>query len=63
MKRQTTKKGAPKNRADGIKAWEKCWQDIPQEKLQQLVERIPIHVQQIIDLEGGNEYKEGRRLR
>lgn len=63
MKRQTTKKGAPKSRAEGIKVWEKCWRDIPQEKLQRFVERIPVHIQQIISLEGGNEYQEGGRLR
>jgi hypothetical protein len=63
MKRHTTKKGAPKSRAQAIRAWEKCWDDLPQEKIQNWIERIPIHIQQIIDLEGGNEYIEGKNVR
>ena len=63
MKRATTKKGAPKNRAEGIRAWEQCWKDLPQEKIQAWIKRIPYHIKQIIELKGGNEYKEGRRLR
>jgi transposase len=63
MKRATTKRGAPKNRVEGIQAWEQCWKDLPQEKIQAWIERIPYHIKQIIELKGGNEYKEGRRLR
>jgi hypothetical protein len=63
MKRATTEKGALKNRAEGIRAWEQCWRDLSQEKIQAWIERIPYHIKQIIELEGGNEYKEGRRLR
>lgn len=62
MKRYTTKKGAPKSRAEAIRVWEQCWRDLPQEKIQAWIERIPVHVKEIIRLEGGNEYKEGRRL-
>ena len=62
MKRYTTKKGAPKSRAEAIRAWEKCWRELPQDKIQAWIERIPIHIKQIIKLEGGNEYKEGRNL-
>jgi transposase len=63
MKRFTTKKGAPKSRAQAIRAWEQCWDELPQEKIQAWIERIPIHIKQIIDLDGGNEYKEGRNVR
>jgi hypothetical protein len=63
MKRETTKKGAPKNRADATRAWRKCWKELPQEKIQAWIERIPIHIQKIIELEGGNESKEGRNVR
>jgi transposase len=63
MKRATTKKGAPKSRAEAIRAWEQCWRDLPQEQIQAWIERIPVHIKQIIELIGGNEYKEGRRLR
>jgi len=62
MKRATTKKGAPKSRDTAISIWQKTWQDLPQEKIQAWIERIPYHIQEIIKLEGGNEYKEGRRL-
>jgi transposase len=62
MKRQTTKKGAPKNRAEAVRAWEQCWKDLPQDKIQAWIERIPVHIKKIIELEGGNEYKEGRNL-
>lgn len=60
LKRETTKKGAPKNRQEAVKVWEKAWADLPQSNIQAWIERIPVHVQKIIQLEGGNEYKEGR---
>jgi hypothetical protein len=60
MKRRTTRKGAPKSRAEAIRAWEQCWTELPQEKIQALIERIPVHIQKIIKLQGGNEYREGR---
>ena len=61
MKRYTTKKGAPKSRQEAIKVWERCWKDLKQEQIQAWIERIPWHIEQIIQLEGGNEYKEGRK--
>jgi hypothetical protein len=62
MKRTTTKKGAPKSRSDAINRWEKCWrEDLTQGQIQAWIERIPWHIEQIIALEGGNEYKEGRK--
>jgi transposase len=60
MKRRTTRKGAPKNRQEAINAWEDYWKELPQSAIQAWIERIPIHIQKIIELEGGNEYKEGR---
>ncbi|OCK73417.1 hypothetical protein K432DRAFT_236406, partial [Lepidopterella palustris CBS 459.81] len=60
IKRETTKKGALKTRPQAIKAWENCWQDLPQEKIQAWIKRIPEHIKRVIKLEGGNEYKEGR---
>ena len=61
MKRFTTKKGAPKNRGDAIKAWQACWKELKQQQIQAWIERIPWHIEQIIKLQGGNEYKEGRK--
>ena len=61
MKRLTTKKGAPKNRQEAVAAWNAAWAALPQEAIQKWIERIPRHVEEIIRLEGGNEYQEGRR--
>jgi hypothetical protein len=33
---------------------------MPQEKIQAWIERIIVHIKDVIRLEGGNEYKEGR---
>ena len=63
LKKRTTSKGAPKNRAEGAKAWLHWWQELPQHQIQAWIERIPFHIEEIIRLDGGNEYKEGRRDR
>jgi transposase len=60
MKRQTTKRGPLTSKAALKAAWIKCWKDMPQEKIQAWIERIMVHIQEVIRLEGGNEYKEGR---
>jgi hypothetical protein len=39
--------------------WTECWDKLPQKKIQEWIERIPEHIQRIIDCEGGNEYKKG----
>jgi hypothetical protein len=59
LKRRTTARGAPTNRRDMEKAWYQAWQDLPQEQIQQWIQAIPDHIQEIIRLGGGNEYKEG----
>lgn len=61
IKRATTKKGAPSSRLEAIKRWEEAWKDLPQDRIRGWIERIPRHIQEIIRLEGGNEYQEGRR--
>jgi len=60
MKRKTTKKGAPKSRTEAIHAWQTAWAELPQKYIQEWIERIPRHIKEIIALQGGNEYKEGR---
>lgn len=60
LKRHTTRKGRHIVRAEAIKAWERSWAEMPQSAVQGWIERIPHHVEQIIQLGGGNEYKEGR---
>jgi Transposase/DDE superfamily endonuclease len=59
LKRRTTARGAPPTKQDLKRAWRQAWQDMPQEKIQQWIAAIPDHIQEIIKLEGGNEYKEG----
>ena len=39
----------------------KAWNDLPQEEIQRWIAAIPHHIQEIIRLEGGNEYKEGQQ--
>jgi arsenate reductase-like glutaredoxin family protein len=58
MKRTTTARGAPKTRKELESAWDQAWKDLSQEQIQRWIERIPVHIQEIIRLEGGNEYKE-----
>lgn len=60
MKRGTARRGAPKSRKDGIVGWTKCWADLEQHRIQAWIERIPWHIKEVIRLEGGNEYQEGR---
>ena len=60
MKRTTTKKGAPRTRRDTEERWKKAWDDLPQEKIQAWIERIPRHLRIIRFLKGDNKYKEGR---
>ena len=59
LKRATTKKGAPKNRAEAERVWQKAWDELEQWRIQAWIERIPRHIQEVIRLEGGNEYREG----
>ncbi len=41
------------------KKWLQAWRDLPQKTIQTWIEAIPDHIQAIIRLKGGNEYKEG----
>lgn len=60
LKIETTKKGALKSRAEAAVVWSQAWKDCNQQRLQGWIERIPIHIQRAIELEGGTEYIEGR---
>ena len=42
------------------KRWLEEWKRLPQRRIQKWIERIPRHIQEILRLEGGNQYKEGR---
>ncbi|EEA25932.1 hypothetical protein TMatcc_005818 [Talaromyces marneffei ATCC 18224] len=60
LKKRTTLQGAPGDRKTAVEAWQKAWERLPQHRIQAWIERIPFHIQEIIRLEGGNEYPEGR---
>jgi hypothetical protein len=59
MKRETTKNGPAKGVNQMKEDWIECWDDMAQARIQRWIERIPIHIKRVIELEGGNEYKEG----
>ena len=60
MKRRTTAKGPPSSRLIAESMWHRTWDDLPQENIQAWIVRIPRHIAKVIELEGGNEYCEGR---
>jgi hypothetical protein len=60
MKRDTTKHGAITSHAQLKEEWIKCWKEISQECIQAWIEQIIEHVREVIRLNGGNEYCEGR---
>ncbi|KMP07860.1 hypothetical protein CIHG_02829 [Coccidioides immitis H538.4] len=51
--------GAPRETKTAREVWLQAWNELSQEKIQQWIEQIPHHIQEIIRLEGGNEYREG----
>jgi hypothetical protein len=59
MKRHTTKKGAPTRRPEAKRAWFQAWDELEQWRIQSWIERIPRHIQEVIRLEGDNNYREG----
>ena len=61
MKRQTTRRGAPSTRELLEKAWLNCWNnELSMRRIRSWIERIPLHIQEVIRLKRGNEYQEGR---
>ena len=63
MKKRATRKGVASGVKQMKKDWEQAWKDLPQRKIQEWIERIEGHIKEIIRLDGGNEYKEGRKNR
>ena len=59
MKRETTRRGCPTSKKQLTKDWLQCWEDMPQKKIQEWIERICKHIKEVFKLDGGNEYKEG----
>ena len=61
IKRETTKKGAITLNAELKKAQIKCWEELPQDKIRAWIDRIPIHIEEIIKYKGNNLYQERRK--
>ena len=60
MKKRTTLRGAPADKKTAKGVWIGTWEKLPQRRIQEWIERIPRHIQEVIRLEGGNEYVESR---
>ena len=60
LKRKTTRIGAPKYRTLMEFKWWEVWLGLEQKPIQAWIERIPRHIKEIIRLDKGNEYREGR---
>ena len=61
LKRLTTWiPGPPKRQPEAKSRWIRAWRNLEQSRIQAWIERIIHHIQEIIRLEGGNEYAEGR---
>jgi len=60
LKRVTTKKGPPTSRAEAEQVWRKAWEELEQWRIQQWIERIPRHIEEIIKCQGDNTYREGK---
>jgi len=58
MKKRTISRGAPATKPALKAAWFKAWNELPQSQVQAWIERIPRHIEEVIRLEGGNEYIE-----
>ncbi|ODH19651.1 hypothetical protein ACO22_06155 [Paracoccidioides brasiliensis] len=52
-------RGAPHEQKTAKEDWLKTWKELPQTKIQTWIEWIVHHIQEIIHLKGGNEYKKG----
>lgn len=60
MKKRTLGDDAPTTRPGMIKSWKDTWKDMEQARIQAWIERIPIHIQRVIELHSDNTYAEGR---
>jgi hypothetical protein len=63
LKRETTKDGPPRTREEATFRWLRAWNRLPQDMIQQWIKRIPQAIEEIIRLDGGNEYIESTRRR
>ena len=60
MKKVTTRRGAASSKNVMAESWQRHWCKMKQEDIQKWVEGVPENIKRVIELEGGNEYQEGR---
>jgi hypothetical protein len=60
LKRVTTKNKPLKTQKDAEEAWIKAWAELEQSRIQAWIEHIKPHIDQVIELEGRNNFHEGR---
>src|ERR1700759_4033984 len=57
LKKKTSWNGVPPTMKQLMKAWRGAWKGLPQPQIQIWIEGIVRNIQEVIRLEGGNEYK------
>jgi hypothetical protein len=60
MKRDSQKYENWEKKAHLSGIWLKVWKAIDQDQIRAWIDRIPRHIRKVIELEGGNNYREGR---
>jgi hypothetical protein len=58
LKKETTKDGPPRTREEAARRWLRAWTHLPQAMIQTWIERISRAIEEVIRLNGGNEYIE-----
>ena len=53
-------RGSARSRKEQERRWKRAWRELPQERIQMWIEGVYNNVQEVLRLQGGNEYKEGR---
>ncbi len=59
-KRETTRKGVSQTRAQAEHVWTRAWKKLDQSRIQDWIQRINRHIKEVIRLDEGNEYREGK---
>ena len=61
LKVVTSKYGAPTTKEDAAKRWIEAWQQLSIQRIRVWIRRIMHHIQEVIRLEGNNNYIESTR--
>jgi len=63
IKKRTSFHGPARGKKELSKRWNEAWKALPQSQIQKWIEGIPHNIKKVIELEGGNEYPEGRETK